>query len=417
LTLLEVLVSIAVFSLGVTAVIALFPVGVSRMRQAVLDTRCTLMAQQAYHVLRLQELPSRLGNRFLDNSTLTTPIPDNIYGCLRLDSMSATLPARLAGWNNNDATQELPTTFLNPQLKSFPVLIDPMYFEEQKVNGATLGYNQASIPIFNYYSTYIGGTPPYLDVPIVTTQRVWNLPAASVKPYLYRWFADSGGVQFDPRNPVVPLNAYRGTALTQDYLVAGTSQTAQRDYDYSWALMLQQNIDFDVSTPLVVGQPAGWNSTDLKVLCFYRRNLSVPVKVIEGCFFENSRKVTLSWPIAAPTPTIKRGTWLCEASITGGKVSGTYTSAPAGQRQYRQSFNFYRVAAVEPIQSASGRNYQVVDIEGFPQGYEGRESTLGDSRSLPDLYAAPTWPLSNPVAIDTVMYYPVAIFDGLEWVY
>jgi hypothetical protein len=244
-------------------------------------------------------------------------------------------------------------------------------------------------------------------------------------------------LQHDVKNPALPFNPSRIVAGTStiglnDYLVGSAAYTtAFRDYNYSWALMLQHTLgNYTGAECADHGFAADLNNAaNWAILCFYRRNPLASVRVIDGCFFNNSRKATLSWPIGAETPQIRRGTWICEASITGGKVSGTYAAAP-NERRYRQAFHFYRIASVEPAQqlstgsySSSPRNYQVVELEGGTAGDYDRISSAGDARSpLPDVYTTPTWPLSvtSPATfplVDQVTFYPVLLFDGLEWVY
>jgi hypothetical protein len=330
-------------------------------------------------------------------------------------------------------------------------------------------------------------------------------PSSAQQSMILHRFGSPSDVRYDEGNPVLPANprvqepaVANGIRTVRPYAARApfgpglTAATAERDYPFTWAMAVQRPlVDEPGAEYAVAGQPwppAGtfpWTSRrenrvtfqgisvyrkpgldapytfggTVRYLCFHKRNLSRPYQAIEGCFYEGSRRVTLSWPSNGTTPApfgprVKRGTWLCEMTITGGRVSGFYNDGAAGTRreQYRQSMNFYQVVDVEDPVVIGSRIYQMVNIDRAVSDANGRtynssnvtSNLNADVRRAPiALNASPDspqdnhpcetpgsprlapstwWPIldgdiSGASPTKRIMYYPVIIFDGLEHVF
>ncbi|MGL5094670.1 MAG: type IV pilus modification PilV family protein, partial [Planctomycetia bacterium] len=155
-TLVEVLVAIVVFTVGVLGVLSLFPVGVARVRQAVIDTRVTMLYQNAKATNELFDLPNRMpepvatpptgytalvdSDRAPPNISGTEDGPDhvNIWSVHRGSAgSSANFRHRLPGFNQEidvNSPAHDPNLILSENgapllpIPSFPVLIDPALF-------------------------------------------------------------------------------------------------------------------------------------------------------------------------------------------------------------------------------------------------------------------------------------------------
>jgi hypothetical protein len=304
------------------------------------------------------------------------------------------------------------------------------------------------IPGFENYYQSLGPAVirPFADIAVASLSEITLLPPAQIsidrETVKARWFSSPGDIAYSaeisgqPRNPssqdfldttgtlvpLVPNNYIEPVPITTGVpplppsLANPIRPTAQRDYEYTWGAMIQRRLIPAIESPdpaaPVVARP---NLSDrefkgkLAILCFYRRNLQQPYRVIEGCFYTGSKVATLSWPSNLPAPTISGGTWLCEASIsrstaplsiTGvnpdpllgstATLSGVYVDddptrqvdylgavpLQSAQRIYRRSYSFHRVVAVgEQVDDLnSGRSYVQVTLErpaaGFPLQYQ-----------------------------------------------
>jgi hypothetical protein len=576
----EVLIALVILTIGLTSVIALFPVGVNRVRNATLDTRTTIVASNAnalFHLKRMANDPALVDLAAYDVISTTVPtaagyifddpvrnplaftawspnvaspnVPGNWHGgTFPTDhAASSMIAAAYATFQTSlnlpitllDRTPEDPTNVVNWNADfrerliaedddvfglfaggvdrtdvqevasdynySYPVLLDPYLYDAMcfqfgllgasgftggvpRINIATALTRSDSttvVPGFeNYYGStlFTGTVRPFADIAVLSLSEITLLPAAAVsidrETVKARWFASSADINYATDVPGQPTNP-----SSQDYLDTSGSltlltpnnyiepvpinmtlapslsnpirPTAIRDYEYTWAAMIQRRLvappeggitDPTVARPNLVDREF---KGKLAILCFYRRNLQQPYRVIEGCFYTGSRVATLSWPSNLPAPTINVGTWLCEASIsrstattslTGvnpdpllgstATLSGVYVgnslaippnpvvdfdepTLPAfpARRIYRRSFSFHRVTAVnEPVDLPDGRTYVQATLErpavGFPLEYRNPASPLlvgaqsgQDDRPI-DPYPAlagnpkyPAWPI------------------------
>lgn len=593
-TLVEVLVALVVLGIGLTGVIALFPVGVHRVRNAVLDTRTTLMAKTALDTFQLKRMHNDQAlvnwNQYdqvylaalpsnVDPVAAAAPILDsyatplNTYG-----NVYAWLPYSVGLWGPVDPITADPRTLWRYYLSaeadrvpfdvddynsdpeanyngkvenassdfnwSYPVLIDPWLFDQMAYGLNLFPIGPVGVPRINistaiattsptylgYYSDPLkwgGSVPaaPYGDVTVATIYEIaGTLPAPPLSPLAKferdllksRWFASLSDITFldqeslgQTKNPSSRAYLTGNTSLSTPHYFEPTPATpgasfhnepvpmatAERSYEYTWAAMIQRRLVPDIRDDEVdpttrqitnpgtpeVGRPNP-ESRDLAgrlaIMCFYRRNLDNPFTIIEGCFYNGSRKVTLSWPAAGvSTPEIGFGTWLCELSVSRDIPSGACNrhtgvyprldGAPIDpdpltddyvsfvKRHYRRSFAFYKVLEVvgDPEVGPDGRYYLEVMVDRAARGYPLRYARLvngnliidgADTRPR-DVYRIPTWPIfdprvggpSNPtysqqyddetnvsqaanlgIAVEQYShYYPVVIFDGLREVF
>lgn len=413
---------------------------------------------------------------------------------------------------------------------SFPVLLDPWLYDQMafqfgmmdtSASPASLfpsgvpripiatAFNRVggtAIPgVYGYYGPFLtsGNMAPFGDIAVLSLSEITLLPPSfganapldrdMVKT---RWFSSLSDVQYSTEtigqiinpsssdymasNPLLPQNYYQPVSINGKVPSTGDPihATASRTYEYSWAAMFQRKL---VSDPTGLGLIARPNPNDrefrgkISILSFYRRNLQQPFSIIEGCFYNGSRRATLSWPNGYPAaPTINVGTWLCEASISRSTatesvtpgllgsfaaISGKYAmdvpSPYSPKRIYRRSYSFHQVTEVTEPQIVGNRVYVQVTLArpalGFPLRYQ-NPGTLAignlsgqDDRGIDPYSSVPIWPMFDrfdstvPPAIlspnyddetncsqadklgiaraDYSPYFPVIIFDGLREVF
>lgn len=598
----EVLVAVVVLSIGLTSVVALFPVGISRIRNATLDTRTTIMASNAintFNIKRMANDPAIIDWPVYDNvltynltaaradqgylfddasrnplsfvayapgtpgwgtvlpsdswavAVTASPVPPPYTGINRsLGTPLTSLDNTTNGVANNtlfgltassNAVRYPVAGFAAPQTVSdanpgfdysFPVLLDPWLYDQMafqfgmmdtsatpaslfpdgvpRVPIAT-AFNRVggtAIPgVYGYYDPFLtsGNMAPFGDIAVLSLSEVTLLPPSfganapldrdMVKT---RWFSSLSDVQYSTETvgqiinpsssdymasnpyPLLPQNYYQPVSVNGKVPSTGDPihATASRTYEYSWAAMFQRKL---VSDPTGLGLIARPNPNDrefrgkISILSFYRRNLQQPFSIIEGCFYNGSRRATLSWPNGYPAaPTINVGTWLCEASISRSTatesvtpgllgsfaaISGKYAmdvpSPYSPKRIYRRSYSFHQVTEVTEPQIVGNRVYVQVTLArpalGFPLRYQ-NPGTLAignlsgqDDRGIDPYSSVPIWPMFDrfdstvPPAIlspnyddetncsqadklgiartDYSPYFPVIIFDGLREVF
>ncbi|MGL5094278.1 MAG: hypothetical protein ACRDD1_01725, partial [Planctomycetia bacterium] len=321
-------------------------------------------------------------------------------------------------------------------------------------------------------------TPRFLPIPVATSADVMSfagiqpldgsLNSIPMQNYIYRWFYSAEDMHFEKTNPAIPVNPARlgspsPTSFANVFFDnAGTIETntvtAWRTYVYSWALMVQREIPGVVKAPGPrLSVPSGSSPNDkAHLLCFHRRNLSKPFVTCDGCFFNGSRRATLSWPATSEKPNVKRGDWLCEASITGGLPRAFYSYASAARPTgpgaglpgewppgplggpveffYRQAYTFHQVADFDdPVFNEYGDsrfNQQITLVEtANKHQWDDFEGRSWDSSTPPrpgsaderraDQFQTPNWPVTAANVADQGFrqWYPVILFDGLEHVF
>lgn len=583
----EVLVAVVVLSIGLTSVVALFPVGISRIRNATLDTRTTIMASNAINTFNIKRMandpaiidwpvydfnspssfssfifgdpyrnpvayvPYAPGAEGWSTGSGTAVLPVDSWGYL-LKLSGSTFPAvnrstpALTVMDISNAANYLNSCLLfitasNSQVNypggsfavsdvnsgydnSFPVLLDPWLYDQMafqfgmmdtSASPASLfpsgvpripiatAFNRVggtAIPgVYGYYGPFLtsGNMAPFGDIAVLSLSEITLLPPSfganapldrdMVKT---RWFSSLSDVQYSTEtvgqiinpssndymasNPLLPQNYYEPVSINGKVPSTGDPihATASRTYEYSWAAMFQRKLISDSATTGVAARP---NPSDrefrgkVSILSFYRRNLQQPFSIIEGCFYNGSRRATLSWPNGYPAaPTINVGTWLCEASVSRSTVNdalnGSFAAITAQypqtldipatyggpvKRIYRRSYSFHQVTEATEPQIVGNRVYVQVTLArpalGFPLRYQ-NPGTLAignlsgqDDRAI-DLYpAVPKWPIfDRSVGIapnfddetncsqadslgiarsDYSPYFPVIIFDGLREVF
>ena len=554
----EVLVAVVVLSIGLTSVVALFPVGISRIRNATLDTRTTIIAANAINLFDIK----RMAN---DPGIVDWPIYDNLSSFISdWNRLNPLTPVSLSqgqllddpfrnplsfvpyapsnsGWGgvtpsdswalNNPShpytgpirsTTNLtalgaaadmvnsslyfisasgdsvlypgsPTfnaalvTDANPGFDySYPVLLDPWLYDQMAFQFGMMDgtgafpYGVPRIPIATafkradgtdipgltgYYGPYItgGGIAPYCDIAVLSLSEITLIPALPVnfdrEMVKTRWFSSTSDLQYSSDTPgqlqnpsssdsnsLVVQNYYEGLPVNRSQPLAPNNPilaTASRSYEYTWAAMFQRKL---VTDPLGIGAVARPNPNDrefrgkVSIMCFYRRNLQQPYTVIEGCFYNGSRRATLSWPSNyGSAPTINIGTWLCEASVgrstwpTGdlllgscGAISGRYTGldldSSSGsnvikrKRIYRRSYSFHQVTDVtEPLISGNRVYVQVTLARpalGFPLRYQNPATGFVGGQSGQDERGIDPYPATVPTGMTVFPSWPIV--DRLE---
>jgi hypothetical protein len=581
LSLTEVLISFFILLIGVVSVIALFPVGVLSVKQAVIDTRSTITALEAQSLV--------LGMQFPDDPYLLRP-PHQGFQLMGIPFNSPNPPAfgqspsggdprgvdpattpSLAGtrpssdiYTGGGATIVAPNvnnvyaTIMNANGQAPPFPANSTALVGQRFHplaGAGIGFpvfvdpHLANSTAFQFDSGTPMNTPAYKRIAISADQMLGGTPFLSMAPFInnlndlvihslsevqYQPFGPAGGPiaavsqrdQFirqhfygqdeihtegtlvtAPYNP----NRFQGTPLPGWRYVRSadsaspttpgtlqppghgvTSATANQSYNtgsrndaYSWSFVVRnRNLQAQPANgppqpsgaatpagldcpdppvppggtrhPYLVPKPQDYTNDNITVLVFNKRSIGRGYHLVRGCLFNGSATLTLCWDPAVVTdaPSIRRGTWIMEATLSPGlrdNTPGTAAGGPAplpatsllaasappaapasGYVKYRHAVEFYRVASVQEavLNQTDGQVYQVVNLEQTVTNYP-ISHVLGDGRALPDLYEAETfsglaaYPNYLPAqavtttgnrAVNTV-WVPIVVLHGLQEVF
>lgn len=268
-TLIEVLVAIFVASIGLLALLALFPVGALSMRQALKDSRCAQTSINAMALFKSQKLG-------LDSDIA------RFFGTVDpyTDSFSA---GSQFGIRNSAA----------PNGPSYPIYIDPLgrYFKSSD-----------HLPVYQEpSSTY--PRIPRIGVSLVT--------AGNFASY-QRWFSLLDDIEFDPNNPGQPGPA--GGSVT-------------RDPRYTFAYMVRRPYagnatSLDVTVVVYAGRALNTTMGSFE---------EIPCNQV--VFTAGSTQVTVPYGGAQTQPqrpTIKPGGWILDATMPDvSKIPGD-TTVPQG---------------------------------------------------------------------------------------
>ena len=362
LSLTEILVSLFIMAVGIISLITLFPVGIYRVRQAVIDTRATYLAISADSIVRGQDWPN---DPFLlmppDDPTAATfawtppnandpPVPNpclNVFRTIR--------PANGNLVNDGASTEWLypPSTTANPYPSGvtvppapwntspdngtgFPVVVDPVMANAGVVfQDTSTTYKRFAVQSGPFAALWTGTSPvtgPQLrDIPMypVSDSQYMEVFTGNDRRdmYLKHWFYSSDDLGFDGINPVVPDNPRRDQVpasweYTQPPADSGgrpgtpgdTFATARRNPSYSWSFVITNRLlqparyDNPNDTardpfPYLATNPNSMG--DIWILTFFRRSIAEPYRQVRGCFFKGSNVVTLSWPQGVSEPWMR----------------------------------------------------------------------------------------------------------------
>lgn len=268
LTLIEALVSLFVLLIGVTAVISLFPVGIQQVRQAMLDTRCTILAESAWAIVdslgadyTASSIPGAgtllidpvhlrpsVGSFPIENflsSSSGGPIslPTTFYPIATSNASYHVTLMTYTGAGNSPPSPTFPAVPLpDPNITvtppiggtpGVPILIDPLWVEFESQRAAVypadmtaLGWNDnrqtavgfgplTLIPGGNFTPGNLGYTPAPLRVASVWTalsivDSILPVPSRQREAFIRRWFTSSDELDYRPQGaaglPFCPAN-------------------------------------------------------------------------------------------------------------------------------------------------------------------------------------------------------------------
>lgn len=406
-SLLEVLIAMFILLLGITSILVLFPIGVSRVRQAALDTRCTIFAQSMWDVAEMQS-DSFLTTNYsllndplhLDPSPVAAP-PINPNGFLQSEFRPSADPVTV----QNDSyylrvLPGLPQTrdgagdqLAGNSTQGAPILIDPAWVHNDRgggtINGVGFDNNRQTAILWNEGLAF-GYTPRPMRV--VTTWQAASIADPLVRgAYIARWFTSPGDILYRDEEHAAAL-APNVVDVSQDpgatFPLAPTLTGGARNFPYSWAILYQRPVQ--PNSGLVTDPPVlKYSISEVALLVFYKRNLAAnrldrpsstptvydaPYTTAMAQFTEGDNRITLVYA-AGEKPRIRRGTWIAEITIRG-NGSDTITD--------RRSFNFHRVSNFEETTSGieltlerpalgkggvyvAGVNYPVVVFDGLQE--------------------------------------------------
>lgn len=470
LTLTEVLIALAVMVLGVLAVVALIPLGVLRTRQAVLDTRTSLLAIAADATVKMHEWQDDGRSDAIRSGSFlwyppTKPLQVN-PGAYPADS-SSNVFANVIGPNGVFIAMSRLAT---PGAAPYPVLIDPVAVNSLEFQTTDLAptdpapNNFVPADVLPFYkrvaiaadleapagsARYYLTMPPFegntrmFDLPVYSLSDVQLLPVEDPnlvgnyirrrEAYLQKWFFSPDDLRVEADNTVLPADPRRLATpppLLSEYLqsymlpfspdqngldLGNTGRaTAARNPEYSWAfVILDKGLQLDASATWL--EPVSLTGR-LLAMTFYHRNVADPYRSARACFFNGSATVTVSWPntvqdpggavVAFPRPEIKRGTWLMEATLT--------VDDPANANDVaRRAIAFHRVVAFQdPVLIQNGGMqewHQVVTVE-KPIADNAFPFWDGDLNGIPD--GADLRPLPDDFTTSSTNTFPYTLPIG-----
>ncbi|CAN5233612.1 hypothetical protein BH10PLA2_BH10PLA2_33010 [soil metagenome] len=218
-TLIEVLVAIFVASIGLLALLALFPVGALSMKQALKDSRCAQSAANAMALFKSMRVG--LDTSLSTSTVLTDPFADGIPNT----------PAGLSlGLGSRSG--------LSANVSSYPVYVDPLGRTIKTLND--LG-TSAHLPV--YQDTSANAYPRIIRTGVSFVQTA--TPPQTLFSVYEKWFSLLDDIIFDPASPGQP--ASNGISFT-------------RDPRYTFAYMLRRPYvsnpsTFDVTIVVYSGRP------------------------------------------------------------------------------------------------------------------------------------------------------------------
>lgn len=284
-TLIEVLVAIFVASIGLLALLALFPVGALSMRQALKDSRCAQLSANAFALFKSMKIGQSI------TSITADPFNDSVTS-----SILGTRPA------------------LGTNGLSYPVYIDPLGASIKLVNPMN---TQACLPV------YPTASYPFILRSGVSLQGVG--PVSSLDLF-QKWFALLDDIEFDPLNPGQPG--------------APPNATIMRDPRYTFAYMVRQPYagnpsSLDVTIIVYAGRAVN------TVMASFEETPCSQVSFTKG-----STQVTVLYGGALQQrPGIKPGGWILDATMP----TTVLPLLPGGQLDPAQILPqgyFYRVVDV-----------------------------------------------------------------------
>jgi type II secretory pathway pseudopilin PulG len=299
-TLIEVLVAIFITAIGLLALLALFPLGVISMSRAIQEERAAECCGNAISAMRWAGR---------DSGTTTSPKPVD----LRVDAMVN--PYFTQPPNAPTATGTL-LPVRSGSVRGYPVFVDPVGFYN---NGTTT-------PPFAIAQAWVGrtaGTDPLTVPRVAPVPQFYGSWLQTIK-----WCTLLDDITFGDGSAANPFD---GTPHPFGALLI------QRDERYSWAYLLTMPSLTSPSTIYVT------------VVVYKNRRLQVGsgVGLDDEILFPPGQvtltapnTISLSWGAAQTKPTIRKGTWVFDATID--------PAVPGSPRGY-----FYRVSNVTDTSATS----------------------------------------------------------------
>lgn len=471
----EVLIAIMVLAIGIISVISLFPVGVQQVRQAVQDTRSTIVAINADSTLRMFDWAN---DPFLLDPPARPTLADPRSPTDIEPSASAFSPVNSVFANMYDFSGTMGLTFTTDGL-GYPIYVDPVLANAaafQATSPTPIDFKRVAIredlddpnapsPTIAWSYENMGAPDnefanAYHDLPIYSVSDVQLMPNVINAPpnyavdsrssFLRHWFYSDADLGFETLNPTVPANPSRGlaggstlrpweyyqsimppVASINSTIPEQARATAVRDLKFSWAFVVTGRPLQNVNGNLL---PSNTWKRYTRILVFFQRNLADPYRLVRGCFFNGSNVATISWPANPPgreisRPNVRRGTWLMEYVNTGPN-----RNSASGIEQHR--IDFHRVIDVaDPYIDPEHPDdwMQTLTLERAVSNAFVPSHARGNLRQLPDrlhepieaggqtepYYFGSTTTASMPISIpqNAHVWTPVIIWDGLVEVF
>jgi prepilin-type N-terminal cleavage/methylation domain-containing protein len=303
-TLVEVLVAIFIMGIGLITLLTLFPIGLLRMAQGILDARTAQAGQIADKLSIMQNIRDDQAVR----SIVVAPFdPYNNNGAMNLPNPDVFFNP----WPQNNGAPALPNA--DPYGESYPILVDPIGF----IGSAGSAQH------------WVAGLPGSLR------RRPVGFTAAI--PDVFRNFTLWDDINFD------------GTIVPGTPQISGVA--VLRDTRISWAYLLRRP------------QTADRSVVDCSIIVFNQRPLASAGDeyVYPNTAYFNPTNNTITIDYSGPgviPPPLRAGDWILDSSLYNNA-----TMTPCAQHAY-----FYRVVAIEELGGNVARYEVQNPIRGFQGG-------------------------------------------------
>lgn len=314
LTLVEVLVAMFIMSIGMIALLTLFPIGVLRMAQSIRDARCEQMGRNAYATAVMENVGADVDVITGSAAALTAAI-DNT-GIQIPDVFRNPSPKLLSGAAN------LPDA--DDYAESYPILVDP------------IAYNQ----IGGSQHDWVGGTPDVLRRRSVEFLRRGGVTSAVLTVNTFRSFSLWDELRF---NSSVSPPALVPPATPQKAFAVGP---IFRDPRFTSAYVLRRP------------QTADKSLVDCTVVVYENRTVYPLEEYVNvGNTFYNPTNNTIAIDYTATVlPELRPGDWIMDTTFY--LTSPPAAAVPKGSAR---AF-FYRIVAIEDF-ILSGRKIRRFEVQ------------------------------------------------------
>jgi len=330
LSITEVLIAIFIMAIGMISLLALFPIGMIRMAQAIRSNRVALASGNAQSLLELQLLRDARSNPWIEHAIRREPA---LYDAMNNQYRFANSPA-LA------------------QLHTCPVYIDPIGSSLWQHLPSANPYDQyqAGDPLGRFAGLAVEPTVPQANIGIPRSYSSFAVPGAH-RSVLYRWYTVEDDLTFTPSGLAVSNPVERERRISWAYLWRRPVWAEEAVADVSLVLY---------NGRLIAGRGNSGGTQNVNGVIAQEYKCGGPPGVYQSTawngrtFARNSRIAALNWGSPAQAQAVQVGYWVLDATML------PPTSPVPGDGLWHLNGFFYQVVNVEPV---DGNGMQLIELD------------------------------------------------------